>query len=132
MAPPGSAQLPLSVRRISRRSPASLITAAFTDGTRLFAGGGLRAGTPEPVLVLLNGRGNPHAGGYPHADAVVAEAVGESLLPVGSPKVLATGSHGHHASLDSPMQSSIVERLTAWLLRSNESRLGVVPAAKGI
>ena len=38
-APPGSAQLSLSERRISRISPASLVTATLTEGTILFAAG---------------------------------------------------------------------------------------------
>ena len=39
MAPPGTAQLPLSERRMSRISPASLATMTLTEGTRLLAGG---------------------------------------------------------------------------------------------
>ena len=39
MAPPGTAQFPLSVRRISRISPASFATTTLTDGTRLVAVG---------------------------------------------------------------------------------------------
>lgn len=36
---PGSAQLPLSVRRIIRMSPASLTTATLTEGAMLFTRG---------------------------------------------------------------------------------------------
>jgi hypothetical protein len=39
IAPPGTAQLPLSVRRIIRISPASLTAITLTDGTRLLAFG---------------------------------------------------------------------------------------------
>ena len=39
IAPPGTAQLSLSDRRISNTSPASLITTTLTEGTRLFAFG---------------------------------------------------------------------------------------------
>ena len=41
IAPPGNVQLPLSERRMSRISPASLATATFTDGTMLVASGAL-------------------------------------------------------------------------------------------
>ena len=37
IAPPGTAQLSLSERRISNTSPAELVTTTLTDGTRLFA-----------------------------------------------------------------------------------------------
>jgi hypothetical protein len=36
---PGTPQLPLSVRRISRMSPASLTTTTLTEGTRLLGVG---------------------------------------------------------------------------------------------
>jgi hypothetical protein len=39
IAPPGNAQLPLSLRRISSSSPASLTTTTFAEGTTVFAGG---------------------------------------------------------------------------------------------
>jgi hypothetical protein len=39
MAPPGSAQFPLPVRRIITIESSSFTTATFTDGTRLFAAG---------------------------------------------------------------------------------------------
>ena len=39
IAPPGSAQLSLSDRRISSTSPASLVTTTLTDGTMLFTAG---------------------------------------------------------------------------------------------
>ena len=39
IAPPGSAQLSLSVRWISSSAPASLTTTMFADGTKLFAAG---------------------------------------------------------------------------------------------
>ena len=39
IAPPGTAQLSLSDRRIIKTSPASLTTTTLTEGTRLFAFG---------------------------------------------------------------------------------------------
>jgi hypothetical protein len=54
IAPPGTAQLPLSLRRVIRIAPASLTTATLTDGTRLLACGasgssGWPGGIREPA-----------------------------------------------------------------------------------
>lgn len=39
IAPPGTAQLPLSLRRIIGISPVSSVTTTFTNGTRLLGSG---------------------------------------------------------------------------------------------